>query len=272
MKFESLLTRKYLSSSEKSRSLSLLSWVSIIGLILGVAALVIVISVMDGFQNSIEEATSKMTGHIVISEFGVVSGGKNQIEKAIENVQQDIKSEIPVVYGEGMVVSGGGVRGVLVEGIDLVAGDERIPGSKVQSWRSDKDIIVGSILAEELGIRIGDGVKLVIPYAQSGGEPKVENFRVVSIFQAGMHAFDAKYLYIPFKTAQTFFGLGDSISAYRIYLKDPEKIEDIFTKLSEELPLPISIRTWKDYNRNLVLRSEERRVGKECRSRWSPYH
>lgn len=251
-----MLARKYLASSEQSKSLSLLSWVSIIGLVLGVAALVIVISVMGGFQDSIEKATSKMTGHVVISEFGSVIKGRDKINVVLKDLQKSIKSTIPVVYGEGMVVAKGGVRGVLVEGIELKKGENRIPGTTLDNWESvktsGKSVIIGSILAEELGVNIGDEIKLVIPFAQSGGAPKIENFKVVSAFQAGMHAFDAKYIYIPFKTAQDFFRLGDSISAYRIYLNNPNEIEMFFTKISEELPLPISIRTWKDYNRNLV--------------------
>lgn len=260
MKFTTLLARKYLSSPEKSKSLSLLSWVSIIGLVLGVSALVIVISVMGGFQASIENATSKMTGDVVISEFGSVIKDKDKIDAVLKDYQKYIKSVIPVVYGEGMVVSMGGVRGVLVEGVELKSGEERIPGAMVQSWNSRNGVIVGSILAEELGMNIGDEIKLVIPFAQSGGEPKIENFKVVSIFQAGMHAFDAKYIYIPFKTAQEFFRLGSAISAYRIYLHKPSEIEMFFNLISEELPLPISIRTWKDYNRNLVLAIGQQKV------------
>lgn len=253
MSFERWLARRYLSDSEKLKSLSLLSWVSIFGMILGVAALVIVVSVMSGFQTSIEKAIWKMTGHFVISEPGSVIKGEEKIFSALKEFQPMIKSAIPVVYGEGMVVAKGGVRGVLVEGIDLVPGEKRVPGATIEKWESSKSVILGSILAEELGVKIGDQVKLVIPFFEEGGSPKIESFKVVSLFQAGMHSFDAKYLYVPFKTAQQFFKLGNSVSAFRIYLKNSDDLDRIYTALMESLPLPFQIRTWRDYNRNLVL-------------------
>jgi len=115
-------------------------------------------------------------------------------------------------------------------------------------------------LAQELDLKVGDELKYVLPLPPSQGGSTVEVFKVKGTFQTGMHGFDAKYAFIPLVTAQKISGVGNKISALKLYLKKSSQTEKIVAQLSESLPMRYNIRDWRKFNYNLFTAISQQKI------------
>src|ERR1043166_5327308 len=208
---------------------SFIAAVSMLGIALGVAALIVVLSVMNGFQEELRTRILSVASHIEIRS---LQGGLADWQSVANAVRADshVKAEAPYVMGQAMLSAGEVNRGALVRGIDpaleeTVAdfGAHMLSGSISNLKPGEFGIVLGAELARALGVRPGDSVVLITPQGTvtpAGTLPRVKSFRVVGVFEVGMFEFDSGLALIDLADAQKLYRLGDEVSGVRLKLDD----------------------------------------------------
>jgi lipoprotein-releasing system permease protein len=214
---------RYLRARRQTRFVSFITFISLAGIALGVAALIVILSVMNGFEGELRERLLSMTAH------GHVSGQSGQIEDWQEVRQQvgDVPGVIamaPLIEMEGMIRTGRSLNGVLIHGVHPDA-EAQVSGRTINFVEGsldvletvDKGIILGRFLAIELGVRIGDGVVLLIPRPAANGslEPVLERFTVRGVFEAGVQDHDSSLALVHIDDAAHLLSIGDNVNALR---------------------------------------------------------
>ncbi|MDR2770019.1 MAG: lipoprotein-releasing ABC transporter permease subunit [Rickettsiales bacterium] len=243
---------------------AVIGWVSLLGIMLGVATLVIVMSVMGGFHNVLLSRIIGMNGHIVIyHQDGAVKDFDFLIGKILENkkIAAAIESAVPIAEGQAMASASGKNSGAMVRGIrmpDLVKKLDRgakIYGTKLSTVSSDS-IIVGATLARNMRLSPDDSVSLM---AAGGGTatafgtmPRIVSYKVAGSFFMGMHEYDAGYIFAPLETVQRFLNIGNAATHIDLFLKSPNDTSLIKSLLSSSLPDGFIVRDWMELNRGFV--------------------
>ncbi len=263
MRYELFVALRYLRSRKKEKFISLITFISIAGVALGVTALIIVISVMAGFENDLKRKILGAHAHIrVISFEGPFSDYDSLIEK-IKTIDE-VKAVTPFLANEVILTSSNSVSGCIVYGIDpdgvgavsdLVISMREGSVSSLKEKKDGKGIILGIELARNLNALVGDKINVVAPFGSrtpQGFVPKVTPFVVMGIFEMGMYEYDAKLAFTDLASAQSVVDdFGDRVTGIEIKLKDIEDSEKVTQKLRKILGYPYYARDWKDMNRNL---------------------
>ena len=217
---------RYLRAKRRTRFVSFITGISLLGIALGVAALIVILSVMNGFEGELRGRLLSMTAH------GFVSGKDGSVadwESVRETVLEDdgVVAASPVVEMEGMVRSGRELKGVLVNGV-FPDYEARVSGQTINFVAGDLgvlepgqgSIVLGRILALDLNIRIGDGIVLLIPRPDGSGglEPILERFVVRGVFEAGVQDHDSSLALVHASDAQRILSLGDRYRPYDSWL------------------------------------------------------
>jgi lipoprotein-releasing system permease protein len=264
-----LLSRRFLTGKSKSGFLSFISMISLFGVGLGVAALVTVMAVMEGFETKLHSLITGTHSHIILYSAKNIIREPEQLEKRLMDEFPDIVAVAPYVFSEVMIAHRGKIVGSLIEGIDREGAErttkviERISRGKFPEQSraiapSEEGklptIVLGSVVAEELGVEIGTEVSVVSPYFDQGTlEPRARRFLVSGILSTGMYEYDSKYSLIDVKEAVDFFQLPTkSASALRIKTKDPALSARMVPKVKAFLGFPYNVRDWSELNQNLL--------------------
>jgi len=248
MKFELLIALRYLKSKQKERFISLITFISIAGVAVGVAALIVVLAVMSGFDNELKERIISASPHIVVQKEGGIADPE-RASGAIREVA-GVVSVSPYVNGQAMLRYGEDVMGVLVRGIDP-AGE--IKTTKIASYikkgsldLSGNNIIVGSEYANKFRVDIGDRISIISP--QTG---RASDFTVSAVFNSGMYEYDMNLVFVNLKKGQALFGIGNLVSGIGVRVDDELKVNRIKREIQEKLGFPFWTRSWIDLNSNL---------------------
>lgn len=264
MKFEFLVAFRYLKSKRREKFISVTAIFSFLGIMLGVATLIVVMSVMNGFR---EEFVSKIIGlnsHITVfpkdySRYDY----KNIINmiKDIDNVNivNSIVEKQVMFIGDSETAVGGLARGINIEDLknkkDIY---NSIKHEKLDDFNNSSSIIIGEQLALNLNVNVGDTVKVVAPEFNStviGAIPRIKTYTVGAIFSSGMNEYDSMISFIPIYLAQKQFSLGDSITGIEIFLKNPNATRQTLNSISNilgENDVSFSIIDWKGANSSLI--------------------
>ena len=220
---------RYLRTRQQNRFVSFITLASLIGVALGVAALIVVLSVMNGFENELRGRLLSMTSHATVAAArGGISDWRELISRAQQ--QQDVVGAAPYVQLQGMLANGSEMNGALVRGInprlektvDRV-GDFMVYGSLDDLQTADYNMVLGRLLALRLGVDVGDRVNLLVPQTglTAGNiRPRVSRFTVSGIFEAGLQEHDGSLALVNIDDAATLAGLGDSVSGIRLQFDD----------------------------------------------------
>ena len=265
MRLERFIALRYLLTKSHHAFISVISWVAILGVGLGVAALIVVLGVMNGFSNELRDKILGVNAHVVVTSLEGTIRDYGLLAKAAGRVD-GVAGAMPFVYSEVMLSTSAGVKGVVLRGIDpqasfsvitlsrdLVQGDVRDLESGTDPWPG---IIVGSELAARLGLRVGSQVNLLSPAGQrsaAGISPRVKPFAVRGVFRTGMFEFDSSLAYISIPAAQEVLGIREDLaSGLEIRLHDVYAAPRVARDLEAALGgFPLSVRTWMEMNRNL---------------------
>ncbi len=239
--FEWLMAVRYLRARREERLISVIGWFSFSGIALGVATLIVVMSVMNGFRGQFLERILGLNGHLV------VYGPERKLEPygalaaALEGLEGVVHAS-PVVEAQVMVSAGGFSTGALVRGVlpeDLARREtlaDRITAGSLDGYGGRDAVVLGSRLAGQLGLAVGDRLTLISPRlgaeSENGGEavlpalaaglaPRMGSFRVVALFNAGMFEFDSTYIFMPQAAARDFFDLGRAVTGIELFLARP---------------------------------------------------
>jgi lipoprotein-releasing system permease protein len=249
---ELFLGLRYLRAKRRTRFVSFITSISLAGIALGVAALIIILSVMNGFEGELRDRLVSMTAH------GQVSGRDNSVDDW-RTLREEIIAEpgiaaaAPYIGMEGMIRSGGTLNAVLISGVlpeleSAVSGGtiEFVEGGLGVLEAGMKNIVLGRLLAMELGIRIGDGVVLLIPKPTGDGglEPMLERFVVRGVFEAGLQDHDALLALVHADDAARMMSMGNSVSAVRFRANDVMAAPAIARSIENRLGPAVSASDW----------------------------
>jgi len=257
--FELFIGLRYTRAKRKNHFISFISLTSMIGIALGVAALIVVLSVMNGFQSELRTRILGVASHLEIT------GASNQLSKwellasQVES-QPEVKASAPYVIAQGMLSFGQGVQGAIVRGVlpnmeDKVAdiGKHMKAGALSDLQSGEFNIVLGADLAMLLGASIGDKVVLMAPQGQftpAGVVPRIKQFNVVGLFQIGMYEYDAGLSFIHLDDAAKLYRMGENVSGLRLKLDDLFEAPEMSVKLAQKLEGNYFITDWTQQHAN----------------------
>ena len=243
---------RYLRAKRRTRFVSFITLISLLGVALGVAALIVILSVMNGFEGELRDRLLSMTAHGYVSEIDGTVGEWREIRDQVE-AEVGVVAAAPLIEMEGMVRTGRSLNAVMVHGVDPVA-EKAVSGKRVNFVAGNLDelapdsrnIILGQYLALELGVKIDDGVTLLIPRPDGNGslEPKLERFIVRGVFQAGVQDHDASLALVHVADAARLMSLGDRVSQIRFLTDDVMAAPAVSASLQEHLGSNFSTSDW----------------------------
>ena len=243
---------------------SVISWVSLIGIALGVATLIVVMSVMAGFHDTLLNRIIGMNGHVVVyHQDGAIADYDFLIDKMKQNkvVTARASAIVPIAEGQAMATAGGNSTGAMIRGIRMsdlqakVDNGTKIYGHKISEIK-DGELIAGASLARALNVTMGDNISLVSSAGATptpfGTMPRIMSYPVMSSFFMGMYEYDSGYIFMPLETAQKYLNIGNGVTHIDLFLKNPEDTTAVANALSRLLPDGFVVRDWRDLNRGFV--------------------
>lgn len=280
--FEIFVGLRYLRAKRRTRTISLNTFISIVGITLGVAALIGTLGIMTGFKEDMQEKILGTTSHVVVQERGSsMMAGYEDLVGQIKNVPS-VVAATPFIFKQVLLTTKRGVQGVVLRGIDPIkeptvteiasnvkigsVGDlaQRTQGNKSQEPTSQESslsgktptpsIILGKELALRLGSFLGERVNVVSPVgpiSALGMTPKIRPFQIVGIFESGMYEYDSSLAYISLEEAQKFFKLGNTVTGIEV------KVDDVFSADKTAITIETALegrywaRDWMQLNKNL---------------------
>lgn len=247
---ESFIARRYLIGTQGNSFAKVVKWFSFIGISLGVATLIIVTSVMNGFRYELLDKIVGINGHIEITTCGNI--GIKHYQKTINSLNKlkNISRIVPQIEQQAILVANNNTRGIIVQGVDKLQTQSLISNNikygNVANFKN-KCVFIGSYLAKSLGVTVGDTINLLIPNGEStpfGNIPKEEEFKITGIFQVGMVDYDKNIILMPLPAAQDFFNFGSKISKLKLFLSIPDNAALISTEIAKILPNNFLVLDW----------------------------
>ncbi len=274
---------RYLRAKRSEAFISLITVISIVGVMIGVMTLNIVLAVMTGFEEDLRDRILGFNPHIVLVSYAGTIAHPDEVLRHVRETP-GVAAAAPLVYSQVMLSSGQSVSGVVVRGVPpdmeeavvdlkahLTSGSLAGLGAPFEvpvegEKDADKDgrvdattltgVILGGELAKQLGLVVGDPVSVVSPLGTPspvGPIPKVKRFVLAGTFDSGMYDYDSGLLYMAIADAQKFFGLGNAITGVEIRVTDLYGAEKVARRLEQTLGTPFRARDWMEVNRNLFL-------------------
>lgn len=253
--YKTLVTLRYLRSRKGFSSL--VTWFSMVGIALGVAALIVVMSVMAGFRADLLDKILGMTGHISVSapQYSETAALAAR-DMLLQNESDVVVAATPYILGQGMIISARNSSGALIRGVQLsdiptMVANNILTG-ELTSLDQGYNAIIGSDLAKRLGVGVGSEITLISPEGQrtvAGFIPRMMTLRIGAIFEVGMYQYDNGFLFTSLKTAQTFFRLKGQVSALDIYLTNPDLADATIAKVRKYTNNYTTITPWTRVNK-----------------------
>jgi lipoprotein-releasing system permease protein len=258
--YERFIARRYLLPGKGEGFIFLVATISLIAVMLGVAALIIVMSVMNGFRAELFDKIVGLNGHAVVQGYGGRLPNWQEIVREARRTP-GVTSATPLIEQPLMASYSGRVEGILVRGMrvedirsnptftkNLVAGSiqEVTPGSG--------NIAIGARLAEALGVQPGGSISLISPEGQStpfGTVPRIMSYRVAAVFEIGIYDYDKAFVVMPIEDAQTLLLLGDSVGMVELETSDADKVGEILAPLAPKVSDKAVISDWRTMNASL---------------------
>ncbi|MFA5164791.1 MAG: ABC transporter permease [Candidatus Omnitrophota bacterium] len=250
MRYELLIASRYFSAKRKEKFISIISLISVLGVGVGVCALIVVIGVMSGFDNELREKVIGANSHLVVEQEGGIDDPAGAIAK-VKAASPEIISVAPFLDGQAFAKVGGSMQGVVVRGI---VPEEESKVSKVKDYMRSGSILgaanggmlVGSEFASRFGLRIGDTVSVISP-----AEGTDKDFRVAGIFNSGYYEYDSGLTFVGLKDAQALFGAGGKVGGLGIRIGDAYRAQSLRAELQKQLKFPYYVKSWIDLNKSL---------------------
>ncbi len=259
MNYELFVGLRYTRAKRRNHFISFISMISMVGIALGVAALIVVLSVMNGFQKELRSRILGVAAHVEITaDNNLLSNWRKVASIAAKN--PEVVASAPYVLAQGMLsldqsVQGVFIRGVLPQEEDKVADIEghMKKGSLNNLKPGEFGIVLGSEVARSIGASVGDKVILIAPQGQvtpAGILPRLKQFTVVGIFEVGMYEFDSGLAFIDLDDAQKLYRMGDAVTGVRLKLRDLDLAPRVSDQLSPQLPPEDIVTDWTRQHAN----------------------
>jgi lipoprotein-releasing system permease protein len=272
--FEIFVSLRYLRSKKRYRTVSLNTFISIAGVVIGVATSIITLSVMTGFRGYFKEKILSAIAHVVVMEFsGSGVQEQKELQKKVGKVPH-VVATTPFIINQAMLTTRDRVQGVVVRGIDPATEGTVTDLEKNMQEGSLKDlldsskqlpgIVIGEDLARKFGVLIGDTVTMVNPLGEEsplGMIPKMKKFRLVGTFDAGMYDYNTGFAYISLPSAQAFFEMPGRVSGIQVKVDEVYRAGEIAEAIQSEVGFPFYTRNWIDMNKNFFSALKLEKIG-----------
>jgi lipoprotein-releasing system permease protein len=284
MPYEFFISRRYMRAKRKQVFVSIITFISIFGIFLGVAALIIVLAVMNGFEEDLRSKILGIRSHIEVTT-DMTGPMKNYlaVRKEIDRTPGVVAST-PFIYTEAMIRSQNGVTGVIIRGMDTASAPQVINLGKIREGKLEHlnkipddmakelppedaglpGIMIGKEMARNMGLFLHDSITMISP---SGGistpmgmVPRMKKFIIVGIYESGFYEYDSKLAFMSLKSCQEFLDMSDAVSGIDIVVKDIYKADVIARNIQSKLGFPFFAQNWMQMNKNLfsALKLEKR--------------
>ena len=254
--FEWMLSLRYLRARRKEGFISIIAGFSFLGIMLGVATLIIVMAVMNGFRQELLDKILGLNGHLLIQPLESPLTDWQQVAERVSAIN-GIRLAAPIVEGQALASSPFNSAGVLVRGIrsadltKLPSIANNIKQGTVEGFDEGQGLAIGKRLADTLSLRAGDNVTLVAPrgaVTPMGTTPRIKTYKVVAVFEIGMSEYDAAFVFMPLIEGQAYFNRSGDVTAIEVYTDNPDRVQNFRKPVTDAAARPIFMVDWRQRN------------------------
>jgi lipoprotein-releasing system permease protein len=254
--FEWMLSLRYLRARRQEGFISVNAGFSFLGIMLGVATLIIVMAVMNGFRKELLEKILGLNGHLLIQPLEAPLTDWQEVAERVGKVE-GIKLAAPIVEGQALASSPLGASGVLLRGVraadlaKLPSVASNIRQGTLEGFDEGQGVAIGRRLADQLSLRAGDSVTLVAPrgaVTPMGTTPRIKSYKIAAVFEIGMSEYDSAFVFMPLSEAQAYFNRAGDVTAIEVYTDNPDQVDYIRKRVAEAANRPIFMVDWRQRN------------------------
>ena len=258
---ERTIALRYIKSRRVEGFISVSAWFSLIGIVLGVATLIVVMSVMNGFRTELVDRILGINGHLIVyKKNGLLIENYNKIVSQISDTQ-NVVAVTPYLEGQALAKTKNSISGIIIRGTkwsDLPAKKllwKSLDKTAINNFKIKQNIILGYRLAQRLNLRVGDYISLISPNVMEtaiGVLPIKQNFMVGGFFDVGMYEYDNNFIFIPWEKAEKFLSIKKIAHGIEIFLDNPKTTQNVYDDLISKLDENLTIIDWKKRNSSFM--------------------
>lgn len=254
--FEWMLSLRYLRARRKEGFISIIAGISFVGIMLGVATLIIVMAVMNGFRQELLSKILGLNGHLLIQPLESPLTDWQAVAERISGVK-GIRLAAPIVEGQALASSPFNASGVLVRGIraadlqKLSSISQNLRQGTLDGFDEGQGLLIGRRLADQLSLRSGDNLTLVAPrgaVTPMGTTPRIKTYKIAGVFEIGMSEYDSAFVFMPLPEAQAYFNRSGDVTAIEVYTDDPDRVQNFRRLITDAAQRPIFMVDWRQRN------------------------
>ena len=254
--FEWLLSGRYLRARRKEGFISVIAGFSFLGIMLGVATLIIVMAVMNGFRKELLDKILGLNGHLLVQPLESPLTDWKDVADRISQLQ-GIRLAAPVVDGQGLGSSPFNAAGVFIRGIraddlnNLTSIAKNIKQGTLEGFDEGQGVAIGRRLADQLSLHAGDMITLVSPkgaVTPMGTTPRIKPYKINAVFEIGMSEYDSSFVFMPLAEAQAYFNRNNDVTAIEVFTDNPDKIDAFRKSVTEAAGRPVFLVDWRQRN------------------------
>lgn len=263
MFFESFLGIRYLKAKRKQAFISVITLISIAGVMVGVMALIVVLSVMNGFRADLMSKILGVNSHLLVLSYGGAFKDYDRVARKVSQIE-GVVATTPFIYSQVMVKGMGSVSGAILRGIStksagkVISIEPMIKKGTLEALDRPHEglpaIIIGGELSRHIGVQPGDVLTVVSPHGKLtplGRVPQSRDYRVAALFDSGMYEYDSSMIFVSLREAQDFLGMEDRVTGIEVKVADVYKSDTIGKSVQKMLGYPYWTKDWKVMNRSL---------------------
>jgi len=254
--FEWLISLRYLRARRKEGFISVIAGFSFLGIMLGVATLIVVMAVMNGFRKELLDKILGLNGHLLVQPLESPLTDWKEVAERINQVK-GIRLAAPVIDGPALASSAFGATGVFVRGIraedltNVTSVERNIKQGTLEGFDDSQGLAIGRRLADQLSLHAGDNITLVSPKgAQTpmGVVPRIKTYRVLAVFEIGMSEYDSTFVFMPLSEAQAYFNRANDVTSIEVYTTNPDNMDEFRKAVTEAAGRPVFLVDWRQRN------------------------
>jgi len=254
--FEWMMAARYLRARRSEGFISVIAVFSLLGIALGVATLIIVMSVMNGFRSELLGRILGLNGHFVVQSAGGDTKNYGELADKLSRVEGVVLAA-PIIEGQVMATANNQAGGALVRGISpadltarkLIAGNIRT--GNLDAFAGRDAVLIGDRLARKMGVNVGDKITLISPQGTVtpfGSVPRHKAYTVVATFQVGMYEYDSTFVFMPLEAAQTYFRMPEAASGIEVFVDRPDRVDRYRAAIRRQVGAEARITDWQRIN------------------------
>ena len=254
--YEWMISLRYLRARRKEGFISVIAGFSFVGIMLGVATLIIVMAVMNGFRKELLTKILGLNGHVLVQPIDGPLTDWKEVAERITKVD-GVRFVLPMVEGQALASSQFNASGILVRGLrqgdlaNLTAVSKNIRGGTLENFDAGQGVAIGRRLADQLSLRAGDTITLVSPrgaVTPMGTTPRIKAYTVAAIFEIGMSEYDTAFVFMPLAEAQAYFNRNGDVTAIETYIADADKVDVMRKRIADAAERPVFLVDWRQRN------------------------